>query len=195
MNTYLQNNVEYLLLDENVAAVKSVTGFAEKVIIPSHIKVDENVYSVKSVAPNAFRGSAVKEVIMAEGIMAVGDGAFAKSSIQKVQFPATLSEAGSLLFDECGSLRQIVCGAKCPPESDMLGFFSKSEVEMVVPVGSSKMYMADDNWGELGTFSEADIDLVVDEEKEDVDLYKLIADLTRRVSELERKVSELENRK
>lgn len=64
---------------------------------------------LKKIGPNAFRASAVEEVILPEGVTTIEEYAFADcEKLKKITLPDTLTEIGKYSFEKCRSLTSIV---------------------------------------------------------------------------------------
>ena len=194
MAEFIHNDLVFDITDSGLATLVQCRSSKTSVMVPAVVNHCGRVCRVVAVADSAFKKSQCIEVNVAEGVKSIGPECFAKSSLKKLFLPKSVMSVGDLAFDECGSLSVIRCAAKNPPEFQMAGFLNKSDVEVVVPVGSSKLYMASDGWGEFGRFSESDE--VMNQTAADCgsDVMSLVASLSERVSALERRLAEFEER-
>lgn len=92
--------------------------------IPSH---------VKSIGKEAFVECGLTNVVIAEGVESIGDGAFSNcSKLSAVSLPSSLTEVGQNIFDGCSSALQV----ELPPTMEVYPAFyagNKGLKEVVIP--------------------------------------------------------------
>ena len=66
------------------------------------------------IAANAFYGCEAEEIVFADGLQIVGEGAFADSFLRRVVFPASLKQIGARAFSACSKLKEVIFLGKAP---------------------------------------------------------------------------------
>ena len=102
----LDAEFRYTLDADGYATIKGYTGDPKTLEIPSEI----DGHPVRSIATHAFGGheSALKRVIIPEGVVSIGDYAFANAPLlSKVTLPSTLESIGRGAFSNCAALTDI----------------------------------------------------------------------------------------
>ena len=78
-------------------------------LIPSAVSDGGVLYDVTSVSPEAFRGSALRTVVLPEGVTAIERAAFQNCSLlTEVTLPSSLTSIGDFAFAGCASLTSIL---------------------------------------------------------------------------------------
>ena len=127
-------------------------------VIPAQVAFENEVYAVTAIGDYAFAHTAVKRIILPEGIKSIGLSAFDGSGqLQEVILPSTLTGIGKFAFYECRALNTIYNNAKNPQDIQDKGVFadgtySKLDVANIilkVPYGSSDNYAKASEWKEF----------------------------------------------
>lgn len=61
---------------------------------------------IRGIAPYCFAQSAIQNVVLNDDLEFIGEGAFFKSAVTQIQFPASLKEIGSHAFEDCDKLEK-----------------------------------------------------------------------------------------
>ena len=79
-----------------------------------------------------FNSNGLGDLRLPEGVVNIGDGAFAQSSIYSVAIPDSVNYIGSLAFDSCGLLIQILVGMNNQCYSSIAGvLFDKNKETLI----------------------------------------------------------------
>lgn len=96
---------KYAVHENGFAEIIAIKKQAETVEIPSNI----DGYPIAYIGNNAFKYSNVKKVVLPDGILAIGEDAFAfAGSLKEVTFPNTLLAISAYAFEMCTSLSDII---------------------------------------------------------------------------------------
>ena len=96
----------YTVDSEGYATLKGYSGDPKTLKIPAEI----DGHPLRSIDEHAFGGheSSLKKVVIPEGVVSIGDYAFANASkLKTVELPSTIKSIGRGAFSNCQSLRSI----------------------------------------------------------------------------------------
>lgn len=106
--SFTVGQLKYKNTSRNTCVVTDGTSASGVVTIPASVTYNGNKYNVKSIEEKAFySNNNIKEVILADGIEHIGDYAFAYSSLEKLDIPASVLSLGEAAFMSCYSLSYI----------------------------------------------------------------------------------------
>ena len=128
--SYDVEGIYYLPISETEAEVVSnPLNYTGDVVIPAEIIVDDKKYSVTSIGKKAFSNC---------------------TGLTSITIPNSVTGIGSEAFMNCSSLLLVDCNAVTPPTISSNSLPSSISL-VLVPVGSSSAYKADEVWGLYNT--------------------------------------------
>ncbi len=93
--------------------------------IPAQVVQDGRVYAVTAIGDYAFANTSVEQINLPEGIESIGTSAFdGNGSLRQVILPSTLTSIGQFAFYECRSLSVIYNNAAQPQDIKDKGVFA-----------------------------------------------------------------------
>ena len=135
--------------------------------IPSTISYDGKEYPVTRIGNGAFTSPRLRNAIIPDGIIAIGNDAFRDcNTLKTVKLPSTLREVGRFAFANCPKLTTIVCEMQNPHyiTSDVFQVWSESKneymntsAELYVPEGTKDVYQQTRGWNLFQSIYEGDL--------------------------------------
>jgi len=108
------------------------------------------------VSKNMLAGTAIANIVLPEGVTAIGYGAFQScGQLHTVFLPSTLTSIGAYAFNNCHNLFEMYCAASTPPDaSSWATFIGLSGIDVILPdATAARLYQDDAVWGDSETFS------------------------------------------
>ena len=99
--------------------------------IPSNVSFEGITYAVTSIGSSAFYNC---------------------SGLTSVTIPSSVTSIGSNAFLNCSHVGEVTCQAETPPSWDNITMFSNNVYNhspLYVPIGSKRLYMEDQSWGQF----------------------------------------------
>ena len=92
----------YLIYDNGEVVI-------DKLLNPNLQSIDltKLEFTVNEIASGVFQNSKVRNIVLNEGLVSIGERAFAYSSLESVAFPSTLKNVGAYAFTNCQNLSKV----------------------------------------------------------------------------------------
>lgn len=90
------------------------------ILFGSALANDAILPSARMIASNAFYGCEAEELIFADGLISVGEGAFMDSFLRRIVFPVTLKRIGMRAFASCTRLKEVVFLGQVPDNATLI---------------------------------------------------------------------------
>ena len=104
---FIKNGIAYKVLDGNSTAVVHSNYYNDEIIIPDTVWYNGKAYRVTEIAASAFYGSSVKNIVLPQTLITIGESAFGNSDITQIIIPNSVTTIGNKLFQNCTSLKSI----------------------------------------------------------------------------------------
>ena len=106
---YKKDGIDYRLDDTALKGnIVNCNITSEEVYIPASIVYDDKPYKIEAIEDFAFKSCInLKKVILEEGLKDIYDFAFADTSIEEIEFPASISNINRNILGNCKNLKKI----------------------------------------------------------------------------------------
>ena len=113
----IKRDLYYTANYDNTATIVGYNPDANKIIIPSTIRIGTNDYNVTGIGNYAFKNAIFLDtIIIPDNITSIGSGAFSGcSSLNSIAIPSSVEMVGSNVFSGCTSLETIYCKVNSQP--------------------------------------------------------------------------------
>lgn len=104
------NGVNYSItsvINRTIEVSKIVNNSVEAITIPEKVEFEGNYYTVISIGESAFKNANIKKIVLPESIEDISSLAFAWSSIENLEIPATTKYIHTSAFYGCRNLRNV----------------------------------------------------------------------------------------
>ncbi len=136
-------------------ATKTLVAGCKATVIPSSVKKLEHSFEYLP---------SLSEIVIPEGVRAIGRQTFCNTSLTKITIPSTVNTIDSWAFDNCNNLTEVTVMQRTPygiisdafPEAAYKGV-------LYVPVGSKSLYENTDGWNKFENIVEKDLQIRVEE--------------------------------
>ena len=104
------NGVNYSItsvINRTIEVSKIVNNSVEAITIPEKVEFEGNYYTVISIGESAFKNANIKKIVLPESIEDISSLAFAWSSIENLEIPATTKYIHTSAFYGCRNLTNV----------------------------------------------------------------------------------------
>lgn len=113
---HTENNIEYILFNDNTAKVKKCNVLTGKVVIPNEVNYNGENYTITQISVDAFEYSEVSEVELPDTLKKIDYYAFNScTKLSNIIIPISVEEIGANAFNE-------ICSVYCEVDSRPSGW-------------------------------------------------------------------------
>jgi len=139
----------------NEVTVVDYVGTDDEVIIPENVSDNGGVnYRVTQIGDLAFYENGLTRITMPPTITSIGEGAFLYNNLEDFTIPDSVTSIGESAFIGNDDLTEVTSESENPAYLPNLIFNNKSEITLIIPVGTTKGYI-DQNWTGFGLVTES----------------------------------------
>ena len=144
---YKKDGIDYRLDDTALKGnIVNCNITSEEVYIPASIVYDDKPYKIEAIEGEAFKNCKnLKKVTLEEGIKDIYDVAFAGTSIEEIEFPASISNINRNILGNCTNLKKIrFRGTDVPNLCDGWIGSKDSNIIIEIPEGADRSKWEDE---------------------------------------------------